>query len=368
MEMQAVLSAKELAERGYPVLFLSSAGARAGREAAALGIEALSLLPRGHVAPLAALRLARVLRKRSVRLVHAEYGRDLWTVVPAARIAGNVPVVLTKRLASSVDKKDPIHRWLHARTARVLAISSAIKQNLLKRTTIPEGRIVTVPNGVDLSRFPPGSHDRGEARRALGVPEGAPAAGLVGRISRGKGHMEFVRAAALVLREIPDAVFPIVGSVSEGEEEYARRVHALARELRIEESLLFAGFREDVPRVLAALDLLVVPSRSEAFGNVVLEGMAASLPVAASGEAGIRDIVADGETGVLFPPDDPDTLAAAMVRLLRDPDARRAMGRKGRERVENLFDRRKRTDLIERLYREVIEEAGGRVSGAAEGT
>jgi glycosyltransferase involved in cell wall biosynthesis len=358
MEMQSVLSARELAGRGYPVLFLTGRRTRAGEEAASAGLTVRPILSRNHIAPIAIVRAARLLRREAVRLVHAEYSKDLWTLVPATRLAGGIPVLLTKRLASSVDKKDPIHRRLYAGTARIIAISSAIKENILKRTDVPAERIVVLPNGVDLARFTPEEGSRERAREELGIPPGAPAVGLVGRISRGKGHLAFVRGAALLRQSFPEARFLIVGSVTDGEKEYDRAVRSLVSELGLEERVIFAGFREDVPRVLSALDALVVPSRSEALGNVVLEGMAARLPIAAAGEAGIRDIVVDGETGLLFPPDDPPRLADAVRRLLEDASLRRAMGAKGRRRVEDLFDRKKRTDRIEELYAEVLLESG----------
>lgn len=354
--MQAVLSAAELARRGRAVVFLAARGTRAAREAAARGIEVRPILSPRHAAPVAIARAAVLFRRRGVRLVHAEYSKDLWTLVPAARLAGGVPVLLTKRLASSVDKKDPIHRWLHGETARVIAISSAIKENLQKRTTIPAERILVIPNGVDAKRFAPGRPDRDAARAELGIPPGGTAVGLVGRISRGKGQIEFVRGAALLRRDFPEARFVMVGDVTAGEEKYGRAVQGLVRELGLEDIVRFAGFAEDVPRLLGAFDLLVVPSRSEALGNVVLEGMAAGVPIAAAGAAGIRDLVVDGETGILFPPDDPKGLAASVRRLLGDEALRRAMGAAGRERAVRLYDRSKRTDRIEALYDEVLRE------------
>jgi glycosyltransferase involved in cell wall biosynthesis/membrane protease YdiL (CAAX protease family) len=356
MEMEAVFSAAALAERGYPVLFLARRGTPIEREARERDLAVFPILSGSHIAPLTILRAARLFRKNAVRLVHAEYSKDLWTVVPAARLAGGVPVILTKHIASSIDKKDPLHRFLFSRTARVVAISSAIRENLLKRTPIPPERIVTIPNGVDLERFKDWGSFRAEARAEFGIRPDAPLAGLVGRISRGKGHLEFLRAAAAVKKRVPGVRFLIVGSVTKGEEATAREAEALAREAGLEEDVRFTGFRGDIPRILSALDVLVVPSRSEAFGIVVVEGMAAGRPIVASGRAGILDIVSDGETGILFPPDDSEKLAEALVRVLEDPDLGRAMGERGRRRAEDLFDRRKRTDRVEALYGEILEE------------
>ncbi len=358
MEMQAVIAAEELARRGYTVLFLAARGTPIEKEANARGLAVYPILSGNYFAPVAIARSARLFRKRAVRLVHTEYSKDLWTLVPAARLAGAIPLVLTKRLASSVNKTDPLHRRLYAGTARIIAISSMIEENLLKRTAVPKEKIVRIPNGVDLTRFPSPPEDRAGARADLAIPEGASAIGLVGRISRGKGQIDFIRAAVMVASETPESRFFLIGSVTKGEEEYARRLEETARRSGLGDRLRFTGFRDDIPRVLSALDVLAVPSRAEALGNVVLEGMAASLPIAAVGRAGIRDMVTDGVNGILFPPDDPESMAAALVRLVRDEGLRTAMGKAGRRRVEETFTRERRTDRIEELYAELLEKGG----------
>jgi len=356
MEMQTVISAEELARRDYPVVLLTARETPIAAEGGRRGLEVVPLLSHHYVAPVAILRMARLLRRHAVRLVHTEYSKDLWTVVPATRLAGGTPVILTKRLASSVDKTDPLHRYLYAKTARIIAISRMIGENVRRHTAVRPERIVVIPDGVEVAHFPPDRPEREAARRELGVPEDAPAIGLLGRISRGKGQIDFLRAAPKVAAEYQDARFLLIGSVTKGEEAYAEKVHDLARSIDLGKRLILTGFREDVPRVLSALDLLVVPSREEALGDVVLEGMAAGLPIAAVGRGGIRDLVVEGETGLFFEPDDPEGLADTVLRLLGDPDLRRALGEQGRQRVEIRFDLPIRTNQIEALYAEVLTE------------
>ena len=359
MEMQTVIGAEALARRGHRVILFTAKRTPIEREAKARGLETIPILPSGsraYAARYLSPVLARHLRRRKVRIAHTEFSRDLWLLVPAALLANGVPVILTKRHASNVNKKDPLHRFLHKHTARVIAISSAVEEDFLKRTTLPPEKIVRIPNGIDLDRFRVDPGAREETRREMGAPPDAPVAGLVGRISRGKGHPDFLRAAVRVAAEFPEARFWIVGSMTRGEERYDAEARRLAAESGLGDRILFTGFREDVPRVLAALDVLVVPSSSEALGNVVLEGMAAGLPVAATGAAGILDLIEDGETGLLFPPGDPEAIAGAMIRLFRDREEARGMGRRARERARNKFDREKRTDRIEALYAEVLRE------------
>lgn len=355
LEIQTIVSAVELSRRGYPVCFLARKGTRVAKEAEREGLDVEAVLPSGYFSPIALLRVASIFKKRRIRIAHAEYSRDLWTLVPASRLAGGVRIFFTQGMASGVDKKDPLHRWLYGRTEKVLAISNAIVKNLKKRYPLAPEQIVLVHRGIDLDEYTHDPPARRAIRKELDLPLHAPVAGLVGRISQGKGHFTYLRACAIVARKVPDAQFLLIGSVTRGEEEYNRRLRALAEEIALGERLLFTGFRSDIPKLLSAIDLLVVPSQSESLGNTAIEGLAASLPVVAAGSAGLLDIVEDGVCGSLFPPGDPEALADAMITLLRDPGLRGKMGAAARHRAEEKFDRRRRTDTIEKLYAQSLK-------------
>jgi glycosyltransferase involved in cell wall biosynthesis len=131
------------------------------------------------------------------------------------------------------------------------------------------------------------------------------------------------------------------------------------------EAVTFTGVRADVPKILAALDLFVLPSLWEGMPNAVLEAMAAGLPVVATAVGGTPEVVMDGVTGLLVPPQDPSALAQAIERLLRDPDLRRTMGRAGRRRVEQHFDVRETVRQVEDLYETLLREKGRFLDSAA---
>lgn len=179
----------------------------------------------------------------------------------------------------------------------------------------------------------------------------APLIALLGRISPWKGQHIFIRAAAIVLRQFPAARFRIIGKVMFDEAEYEKQVHALVDELGVRGSVEFVGFRSDVAAALSELDLLVHASTTgEPFGQVIVEGMAAGLPVVATDGGGVPEIVVHGETGLLVPMNDVEAMAAAILRILSDPAAAREMGRKGQRRAREVFSIERTARAVEAIY------------------
>jgi glycosyltransferase involved in cell wall biosynthesis len=333
-------------------------GSRIAEEAAARGISTLLLPVKGYLHPLLTFRLARVYRSEGFDLVHCHLSRDIATVIPARQLSRtNIPVVLSKSVGSYIQKKDLFHRYTYGHLARVLAISSVIRRNVLATTSMPPGRVLTLHFPVDTTRFDPAVVDRRAVRDEFGIAPDEIVAGFVGRFSPGKGHEELLAAASMLADGHPELRFVVVGEASHGEEEYAQFVRESARVLTASGRLLFTGFRKDVPALMAAFDLLVFPSHAEAFGMVLIEAMAMERPVVSTNCDGVLDIVGDGETGLLVPPKDAHALAAAIERLLADSEARKQMGRAGRRRVISKFEIGAHLRSLEEIYRRVIEDA-----------
>ncbi|MGH2574346.1 MAG: glycosyltransferase, partial [Ignavibacteria bacterium] len=162
---------------------------------------------------------------------------------------------------------------------------------------------------------------------------------MVGRMTPGKGHEEFLNAAKLIINKskVPTR-FLIVGSASYGEELYEKKIRSLASKLMLNNVIIFTGFRKDIPRILNAVDILAFPSHEESFGVTLLEAMAMEIPVVASNTAGVPDIVTNGKTGILIPPKNPIALANALIGLAENSELRMKLGKEGRRRVENFFN------------------------------
>jgi glycosyltransferase involved in cell wall biosynthesis len=211
----------------------------------------------------------------------------------------------------------------------VITSGEAVRQ-LVAAAGVPLERIVAVPPGVDTGRFHPGVSGDG-VRAELGLT--GPVVGLVANIRGSKGHDVFLESAHAVLRAVPSARFLIVGDgVGYGDVE--RRVAALG----LAHAVVMTGFRRDIPEVMAALDVLILPSlRSEASSQVIPQALAVGTPVVASAVGGSPELIESGVTGYLVPPGDATALAAAIVAMLADADGARAMARRGQARVTARF-------------------------------
>jgi glycosyltransferase involved in cell wall biosynthesis len=210
--------------------------------------------------------------------------------------------------------------------------------------------------GVDLQRFvPPSSQSRLAARAAIGLPPEAPIVGMVGfpRMDESKGHSEFLAAAGRVQSSLPSTRFLVAGTDQRRGEEIAR---SLSPELSA--AVTFAGVRTDMPAVYAAMDVLCLPSRREGLPVVLMEAAAMGLPCVASDIRGCRDVIAQGETGLLAPPGDVEALAGAISRILTDRDLAASMSAAARRRAEALFDRQRMWAQMDAEYRRLLSARG----------
>jgi glycosyltransferase involved in cell wall biosynthesis len=251
------------------------------------------------------------------------------------------------------DKRDEegtltLERALTAVTDRVIACSGAAGDHVAELLGVPPERLTVVPNAVDTERFARG--DRAAARAALGIPDGRRAVALVGRIDDQKGQDDYVRAAPLVRAAHPDALLLLVGSTAK--DDVAAPIRDLIGAEGVEDVVRFTGYVDDMPGLYAAIDVLAAPSRSEGFGLMLVEAMAAGVPIVASAVGAIPEVVGDGPA-LLVPPRDPAALAAAINRVLDDADAARAMAAAGRERAR-AFSWERSAATLEAVYDEVL--------------
>jgi len=295
--------------------------------------------------------LIRLVRRERIDLVHSNVMRASFYASLAAWLTGR-PLIWHVR---DVFAPGAYVRWMDHRAAVIIAISEATANPL------PPGKLIhLIPNGVDVAEFdlPLGTRER--VRRELQLEAAAPVVGLVGRLRPWKGQRDFLRAMALVRERHPQARFLVVGgSIIGGDEGHPAELEALARELGLGEAALFTGQREDLPALLSALDVLVHCSvEPEPFGRVMIEGMAARLPVVAYRHGGAGEIVVDQETGLLVPPGDVQALGQAVAALLADPVQAERLGLAGRRRVEERYDVRPLTRRVEHVFASIAQKWG----------
>jgi glycosyltransferase involved in cell wall biosynthesis len=237
-------------------------------------------------------------------------------------------------------------RRLLSRATAGIAVSQAVAHSY----AWTDADFDIVPNGVDISRFETSA--RGEAREIFGIPADTRVIASVGRLSPEKGYDTLLRAMESVVQCCPRCLLLLAGDGPQ-RTELQQQASVFGGQVRL------LGAQEDVAPLLAAADVFAAPSRSEGQGIAVLEAMAAGLPVAASGVGGLVEVVADGRTGLLVPPDDPPALAEALCTLLLSPEVGAEMGREGRRVVAERYSLDAMAEAVRAVYGRVTVRAVG---------
>jgi glycosyltransferase involved in cell wall biosynthesis len=307
------------------------------RHRAAEGLDLIPIAPRTEMDLSAAWKLSRAIRRLGPDIVHAHDAHGVamaalalsMGAASASRRGGRVPALVAARRVDFHLRGNSLSRWKHRQVDCFIAASEAIRQ-MLVADGVPEDRTATVHEGIDvehvIAAMPVNVHE------AFWLPHHAPVIGNVAALVPHKGQRHLIDAAHLVVQEIPDARFVILG---EGELREGLERHV--REYRLEKHVLLPGFRTDVLGCIKGFDLFAMSSVTEGLGTSILDAMACSRPVVATRAGGIPEIVEDGVTGLLVPPRDHVALAEAIVRLLRHPDLGARMGAAGFARVAGRF-------------------------------
>ena len=217
---------------------------------------------------------------------------------------------------------------------RILAVSHAVAtrfRGVLLRPFKHRVPIEVIHNAVDLDRFHPDAEAREEMRRALNLAKTQPVVGIVGQLTPRKGQLELIEGFAHVAREVPDAVLLIVGeALFNRDQEYAEDLKRTVASLGLTDRVRFLGPRDDVPKLMQGLDVLVINSHEEPFALTVLEGLASGTAVLATSVGGTPEMILHAENGWLVKRRDHDDLVSGLLTLLRDEPLRRQMGSRGR--------------------------------------
>jgi glycosyltransferase involved in cell wall biosynthesis len=302
-------------------------------------------------------RLCWVIYRHQVDVIHVN------SYVPGnyARLAAvlmQVPIVIDHwhGFTRFNRKRRLICRALARFTDLSLTVSQGVKDNLVKEIGLDPNKVRVVPNGVDIAAIDaarPGL----EVRRELGLPEAAPVIGLVGRLDHwGKGHKELFTAMGSLKDRYPVHVLIVGGGRREEE------VKQLAASLGLAGQVHFLGSRQDVPDLLHAMDIFVLPSYSEGLSLALLEAMAAGLPVIATAVGGNPEVVTDGATGLLIPPRDAEALAGALKRLMDNPTWAKDLGNSARRHVETDYSLERLGRDINEIYEELVGKKFGILS------
>jgi glycosyltransferase involved in cell wall biosynthesis len=354
MEMHPLIVADELSRKGNPLLFAMRSKTTMSERSQEKHFARVALPFRWYLDPRSYFPLRRLAKSRGINVIHVHCSRDTWRALLLAGILRKSAVlVFTKHSGTppTSRKRDPLHRLLVRRLDAMVANSHYIRENTLETYPIDASKVKVIHYGLGGEAV--GNPARAEEiRRELGGGRDSVLVGMVASLSEGKRQDLFVRAAKRISGLHPECRFVIVGIP--GQVAYANEIREMIVTMGLEKQVIMAGFLEDVPSLMQALDVLVLPSNNEAFGSVLLEAMANSRAIVGSDSGAIPEIVHHGENGVLFPPGNAEALAEAILQLIRSPEERVAMGEQGRRLFYERFYLDREVADTEELYRSLL--------------
>jgi glycosyltransferase involved in cell wall biosynthesis len=358
-----------LRDLGYDVAGVSTPGPDVETLEAA-GIRHIGInISRKEFSPLSDLaslwRLYRLFRREKPAIVHTHTPKPGLLGRLAARLA-RVPIIVNTihgyHFHSGMSPRKVrlyvlVERFAARGTHMSLSQSKEDVDTAIAEKISPPERIQHLGNGIDLGRFNPGAaSERSETRARLGIPEGYSVIGFVGRLKKGKGLLDLFAAAELVSKHNPNIRFLVIGGTDEGKSDAITPEDA--KRYQVGDTIDFLGPREDLPDLLAAMDVFVLPSYIEGFPRSAMEACAMGLPAVLTDIRGCREVVTDGDNGRLVPPGDPEALAQAIVELIEDPAMARRMGRRGLEIAHERFDERIVFRQVASTYEELLKGKG----------
>lgn len=351
-----LLLAENLDRSRFEVVISAGAGGPLAEEAKRIGIGYVPVSMGKRLSRHPAKEISGVLTENKIDILHTHggiaglYGRS------AARRAGTPAVVHTLHGIHYLHYRNPLLRRFYVllerrcsrSTDRLILVCQSDLQRARKHRLASEEKMTVILNGIDV-RTELGTDITSRLRSELGWPPGRPVIGTVARLHRQKGVANLLRAAPRILGGFPEARIAVVGDGPEG-----LRLRREAQRLNPEGRFLFLGERKDADSVLSLFDVFVLPSLWEGLPFVLIEAAALGKPIVATAVDGVPEMLEDGKTGLLVPPNDPSALASAVIRLLRDKEEAARFGEMARALVPPRFPLRRMIDQTERLYLDVL--------------
>jgi glycosyltransferase involved in cell wall biosynthesis len=328
---QVLLTVNGLREIGHRAALVAHPDGELRRRAAE-GLELIPLAPRTEMDLSAAWRLARVVKRLKPEIVHAHDAHGVAMASLALSLGGSAlhgPALVASRRVDFHLRGNSFSRWKHRQVDCFIAASEAIR-HMLVADGVAEERTVTVHEGIDVDHVraaPPVN-----VHETFWLPHQAPVVGNVAALVPHKGQRHLIEAARLVIHQMPDVRFVILG-----EGELREGLERQVREYRLEKHVLLPGFRTDVLGCMKSFDLFAMSSVTEGLGTALLDAMACERAIVATRTGGIPEVVEDGVTGRLAAPRDHAAMAQLMLELLADDAMRRQMGEAGLARVRERF-------------------------------
>ena len=334
-----------LVARGHDVYVAVRPGSPLPRHLQLSPEKILTLPLRNALDVQSARELEKFVRRRKIDVVHAHMARDYSLASYAARRNGKTKFIVTRHVLFKLNR---LHRHTLSRATRVIAVSQAVARELRATQIVKNDQIAVIHNGIDVERIKKtcaGLHRR-EFLRTIGMPvDAAVLVGSIGELRTLKRHDDFIRAAALILKQFPETHFVLAGVG-----EIRSQLEQLVVELDLRDNFHFPGWLDEADKLLCAMDVFVSASETESFGLAIVEAMAAGTAVVATATEGAQEVIEDQKSGVLVPIGDVKQIAESVINLLKDPEKRRTIATQSAQSAAKRFSLTRMVDEIEKVY------------------
>jgi glycosyltransferase involved in cell wall biosynthesis len=350
-QRQSLLLAREILKKGYPLSFVVQPNTPLHKKASEQNIPVVPIRFRSEMDIMAALRLTWIMRRKKCDLVHFHDAHSLAVGTYAAAWA-KVPLRIISRRVDFPLHTNPLSKRKYSRDVDlIIAVSEGVKKVLIEGG-IPARSIEVVSSGVDFSPFEV-KRKSDYLKKELSFAPDDYLVGIVAHLADHKGHKYLIEATRILKEKAPRIKVIIIGDGP-----LLMDLTKQAKEIHVEDMVFFLGFREDVPQILASLDLFVLSSYLEGLGSSIMDAMAHRLPVVATRVGGIPEVVIHGKTGLLVPPRRPSSLAKAILTFYHNPPLAARYGQTGYEVVRQKFSAESMAAKIIGIYERLAKKKG----------
>ncbi len=339
LELSTLRLAKAMNDREVPTLVVAPPHSPLHQRAVEARVNVAAMVPRWKYGDVvSAMHLGRILNDNRIDRVILMQSKDIHLAALASTLSPASKLVFYQQMRSRYNKRDLFHTWVFSKLSLWISLTQSMRDEVLTYTRMPDEKIRVVPLGTDLHQFDPSHFDKKQARASFGLPRGGFLVGVLGRLDAQKGQDVLLRAVPQVVKDHPNVHFVIAGDETLGEPGFRSYLTGLCIALKIENRVTFLPFTNDVARLLAALDVFILPSFSETFGLVVVEAMAMGRPIIATNAGGLPEIITNGKTGLLIEPRNANAVAHAIHRILSDGALRLSLAESARAEALRRYD------------------------------
>ncbi len=351
-EFRTLLESEFMAKRSHDILLVTQTGSLMEPLARKVGIAVQPVNMNRWMLPYGIKKLYSIINEFSPDIVHTHGSTDTWVAGIAARLSPRQPILIRTRHKATPISTGHLSRFLYEKLAdRIVTTGETIRQAMHLRNGFDQARMLSIPTGVDLD----GLRHRSQSsllKEELSLPSNATLIGMVSFLRFEKGPLYFLESAKHILKSNKNCWFCIAGDGPIRE-----KVRIRIKELNLEDRVYLLGYREDVPKILAALDVLVLPSTgTEGISQVLLQALALGKPVVATDTGGTKEVIIHEHTGLLVPPANALALAKNVEKILSNSIAKATMGKNGKDLIEKNYSLTHMIEKTELLYQNTKAE------------